>query len=63
MADESSTMNKIWDTVDQQGSWQGKVLIQHKSGQTCLTWLNLFYIKNFQGTISHYIGRMHLYRA
>jgi two-component system cell cycle response regulator len=63
MAGESHEMNTIWDTVNQQGSWQGKVLVQHKSGQTCLTWLNLFYIKSFQGTISHYIGRMHLYRA
>ena len=62
MTGELSEVNQIWNTVDQQGSWQGKITIRNKSGQSYLVWLNLFYIKNSQDIISHYIGRMHLYK-
>lgn len=53
---------EVWATVDQEGAWEGRLNRQHKSGKLLSEWLNLIHIKNAQGIITHYIGRIHSYK-
>jgi len=54
--------DEIWKSVDNTGSWEGKVMRKHKDGTIFSAWLNLISIKNPQDIITHYIGRIHSYK-
>lgn len=54
--EDNNINNLIWQILDNQGHWNGKVTSHNKRGEVCTEWLTLSCVKDNQGRISNYVG-------
>ncbi|MEO5341823.1 MAG: diguanylate cyclase [Gammaproteobacteria bacterium SHHR-1] len=47
---------KMWQTILQEGGWEGEIWDRRKSGEVFPKWLNITAIKDSQGQVGHYVG-------
>lgn len=47
---------KMWDTVKENGSWQGEIWDRRKGGEDYPKWLTISAVRDKDGRITHYIG-------
>lgn len=46
----------LWDTLEKQGRWQGKIWNKRKNGEIYAEWLSISALKDSNGEISKYVG-------
>ncbi|GBG13591.1 uncharacterized protein NMK_1142 [Novimethylophilus kurashikiensis] len=49
---------KMWNSIVNNGSWQGEIWNRKKSGEIYPEWLTVTAIKGKDGMVSHYVGTM-----
>lgn len=47
---------ELWASLKRNGQWQGEIWNRHKSGETCLEWLNISAVKADRKRVTHYVG-------
>ncbi len=47
---------QMWQSLQEQGKWQGEVINRRKSGETYPEWLSITAIKDGAGQVSQYVG-------
>ena len=47
---------RMWETIDRDGEWQGEVWNRRKSGEVYPEWLNISAVRDDDGAVQHYIG-------
>lgn len=55
-ASEYKDYNAIWETVRDQGRWQGELRLERKSGEEFPIWLSVYSVNNALGEVTQYIG-------
>ena len=48
----------MWESVTRQGSWQGEIWSQRKSGEVYPEWLMITAVKSARGEVTHYVGTL-----
>ena len=48
----------MWETLDQQGTWQGEIWNRRKNGDVFPEWLNITAVFDDDGQLCHYVGTM-----
>jgi diguanylate cyclase (GGDEF)-like protein/PAS domain S-box-containing protein len=48
--------NRMWETLNTNGQWQGEIWNRNKRGEIYLEWLSIAAVKDNEGNLSHYIG-------
>lgn len=46
----------MWDKINREGSWQGEIWDQRKTGEIYPKWLTISSVKNNKSEITHYVG-------
>ena len=46
----------MWDRINREGSWQGEIWDQRKTGEIYPKWLTISSVKNSEGQVTHYVG-------
>jgi two-component system CheB/CheR fusion protein len=47
---------RMWETIQEQGWWQGEVWNRRKNGELYPEWLTINIVRDDDGSISHYVG-------
>lgn len=47
---------KMWDSVQKQGYWQGEIWNKRRNGEVYLEWLTISEVKNDAGEVKYYLG-------
>lgn len=47
---------KMWDSIQTQGYWQGEIWNKRKNGDIYLEWLTISEVKNDAGEVTYYLG-------
>lgn len=47
---------RMWQTINATGSWQGEIWNRTKSGEVYPEWLNVGVVKDRRGRVTHYVG-------
>jgi diguanylate cyclase (GGDEF)-like protein/PAS domain S-box-containing protein len=47
---------RMWNSVQSTGGWQGDMSLRTRSGEHCARWLTISAVKNDAGEVTHYIG-------
>ena len=47
---------QLWETITEQGYWQGEIWNKHKDGNIFPEWISISSIKNSAGVIIHYVA-------
>lgn len=53
---DSTFYQKMWETLQQQGYWQGEIWNRRKNGDVYLEWLSISAIRNEAGHLTHYLA-------
>ena len=53
---DAAFYKNMWQTLTQEGFWQGEIWNRRKSGDICPEWLSISAVKNDAGETTHYIG-------
>jgi len=53
---DSAFYTAMWESIRNEGSWQGEILNRRKSGEIYPEWLNITAVKNTHGEVTHYVG-------
>jgi len=48
----------MWESVTRQGSWQGEIWSQRKSGEVYPEWLMITAVKSVRGEVTNYVGTL-----
>ena len=55
---DSGFYTKMWQRIDQRGSWHGEIWNRRKNGEIYPEWLTITAVKNQRGEVTHYVGMM-----
>ncbi|WML50499.1 PAS domain S-box protein [Neobacillus sp. PS3-34] len=47
---------KMWDSVQKRGYWQGEIWNKRRNGEVYLEWLTISEVKNDAGEVKYYLG-------
>jgi MFS transporter, NNP family, nitrate/nitrite transporter len=46
----------MWESLHNEGYWQGEIWNKRKNGEIYLEWLTISEVKNDQGDVKYYLG-------
>jgi NNP family nitrate/nitrite transporter-like MFS transporter len=53
---DRSFYQKMWESIQRHGYWQGEIWNKRKNGETYLEWLTISEVKNDVGDVKYYLG-------
>ncbi|MEY3124733.1 MAG: hypothetical protein RLZZ573_1253, partial [Pseudomonadota bacterium] len=53
---DAAFYQRMWDSVQRTGTWQGEVVNRRKNGEYYIEWLTITAVKNTAGEVTNYVG-------
>jgi diguanylate cyclase (GGDEF)-like protein/PAS domain S-box-containing protein len=53
---DAAFYREMWETIDQQGFWQGEIWNRRKDGRVFPEWLSISAVRDAGGRLTHYVG-------